>query len=75
MEIKIKTLISKITKININNNYWIKKIKNKLQEMKGIKPDKHRIIFNGKILDDNTKLNTLELNSNLILHLVLALRG
>ena len=43
--------------------------------MDGIEPDQQQIIFNGKILDDNTKLNTLELNSNSILHLVLALRG
>lgn len=75
MKIKIKTLSNKITEININNNYFIRTIKNRLQEMEGIEPDQQEIIFNNKILDDNTLINTLELNSNSILQLILAIRG
>jgi hypothetical protein len=75
MKIKIKTLSNKITEININNNYFIRTIKNRLQEMEGIEPDQQEIIFNNKILDDDTLINTLELNSNSILQLILAIRG
>lgn len=75
MEIKIKTLTGKITKINIDENILVKQIKNKLQELEGIEPDQQRIIFNGKVLNDETILNISELKSDSILHLILALRG
>lgn len=75
MNIKIKTLSGKIIKINIDNDYTINKIKQLIQEMEGIDSDQLKILHNGLILENESKIKDHQINQHSILHLILALRS
>ena len=52
----------------------IEKVKTKIQDKDGFPPDKHVIVFDGKILKDDRTLIDYNIQSESILHSVLRLR-
>ena len=66
----IKTVDGKTFKFKLGALDTIKDIKNKISKEKGIPIESQRIIFNGKILEDNKSLKQYNINHESILHLV-----
>ena len=86
MTIYVKTLTGKTFELNVNFFDTISTIKTKIKEMEGIPFDQQKIVFAGKILEDDYIEDTLLLNMTKTLighgikdgstmHLVLRLRG
>lgn len=75
MNINIKSLTGKIIKMNVKETDTINQIKERIQEMEGIEPDQQRMIFQGSLLTNDTKISDTKIVSGSVLHIVLALRG
>ncbi len=72
MTIKIKSLTGRVFEINYTNKITIMEIKEQIQQLDGIGINQIRIIYEGKLLNDDIILN--ESYNNKILHMVLSLR-
>ena len=75
VQIKIKTLTGKIFDVNVELDDDVLKLKKKVKILEGIPVDQIRLIFNGVQLEDGRKLNSYNVISGSMLHLVLRLRG
>ena len=75
MLISIKTLTGKEVKLNVELNDTISTVKQKLEELEGIPPIQQRLVFSGKQLYDDKKLEEYSVQPGSYFHLVLALRG
>jgi ubiquitin-like protein Nedd8 len=75
MNINIKLLTGKIINVHIEPTNTITQIKEKVQEMEGIQPEQQRLTLKGSMLSNESKIEDLEIKSESILHMVLALRG
>ena len=75
MNITIKSLTGKLIKVNVNKTDTIGYIKERIQEMEGIDPDQQRLVLNGLLLTNDTKISDTKIVSGSVLHMVLALRG
>jgi len=75
MQIYIKTLTGSKQSFNFESENTILQIKTALQEKEGILVDQIRLIFGGKQLADENKLNDYKLEPGSTLHMVLQLRG
>ncbi|KJK61448.1 Nebb8-like ubiquitin protein [Aspergillus parasiticus SU-1] len=88
MLIKVRTLTGKEIELDIEPDYKVSRIKERVEEKEGIPPVQQRLIFGGKqmYVDSGTKPAILEtaddktaseynLEGGATLHLVLALRG
>ena len=75
MNITIKSLTGKLIKVNVKETDTINQIKERIQEMEGIEPDQQRMIFQGSLLANDTKISDTKIVSGSVLHMVLALRG
>ena len=53
----------------------LKKILERVEEKEGIPPAQQRLIFSGKQLNDDKKVQEYRIMAGSVLHLVLALRG
>jgi ubiquitin C len=76
--IYVKTLTGKAITINVNDmasNETIESIKNKIRVKEGIPEDDQRLIFAGRLLEENRNLSDYHIMSDATLHLVLRLRG
>ncbi|KAF2426212.1 ubiquitin [Tothia fuscella] len=75
MLIKVRTLTGKEIELDIEPDYQVSKIKERVEEKEGIPPVQQRLIFGGKQMSDDKTAEFYNLEGGATLHLVLALRG
>ncbi|PBP27790.1 hypothetical protein BUE80_DR001223 [Diplocarpon rosae] len=75
MLIKVRTLTGKEIELDIEPDYKVSQIKEKVEEKEGIPPVQQRLIYGGKQMSDDKTAKDYELAPGVTLHLVLALRG
>ncbi|PSS16900.1 hypothetical protein M430DRAFT_141404 [Amorphotheca resinae ATCC 22711] len=75
MLIKVRTLTGKEIELDIEADYKVAQIKEKVEEKEGIPPVQQRLIFGGKQMVDDKTAADYNLEGGATLHLVLALRG
>ncbi|KYK55512.1 putative ubiquitin-like protein ubl1 [Drechmeria coniospora] len=75
MLIKVRTLTGKEIELDIESEYTIAQIKEKVEEKEGIPPVQQRLIHGGKQMADEKTADAYGLAPGDTLHLVLALRG
>ncbi|CAL1393407.1 unnamed protein product [Linum trigynum] len=73
--IKVKTLTGKEIEVDVDLNYTIAGVKDKVEEVEGIPPIQQRLIFKGKQMADDKTGEDYRIEAGDVLHLVLALRG
>ncbi|EEH07737.1 hypothetical protein HCEG_01207 [Histoplasma capsulatum var. duboisii H88] len=75
MLIKVRTLSGKEMELDIEPDYKVSRIKERVEEKEGIPPSQQRLIFGGKQMADDRTAAEYNLEGGSTLHLVLALRG
>ncbi|KAK3383196.1 ubiquitin-related domain-containing protein [Lasiosphaeria ovina] len=75
MLIKVRTLTGKELELDIEPDYTISQVKEKVEEKEGIPPVQQRLIYGGKQMVDDKTAEDYGLEGGATLHLVLALRG
>ncbi|KAF3084051.1 nedd8-conjugating enzyme UBE2F, variant 2 [Orbilia oligospora] len=73
--IRVRTLTGKEIELDIEPDYKVFKIKERVEEKEGIPPAQQRLIFGGKQMADDKAASEYNLEGGATLHLVLALRG
>lgn len=75
MLIKVRTLTGKEIELDIESDYKVSRIKERVEEKEGIPPVQQRLIYGGKQMADDKTAAEYNLEAGNTLHLVLALRG
>ena len=72
---RVRTLTGKEIELDIEPDYKIARIKERVEEKEGIPPVQQRLIYGGKQMADEKMASEYGLEAGATLHLVLALRG
>ncbi|AFZ79025.1 ubiquitin family member protein [Theileria equi strain WA] len=75
MRISIETMTGKSVQIEATENETVLDVKKKLSEKQNIPLEQQRMIYNGKLLEDNKTLAEYNIKNNAVIQLVLRLRG
>ena len=75
MQLKIKLLTGKIMMSNFEEDQKIKELKEAISEREGIHSDQIKLLYSGKILDNETTVKEAKLSPNSLISMVLNLRG
>ena len=75
MFIKLKLLTGKIINVNVDEKETIHQVKLKIQDMEGIQPEHQKILFNGRLLLDQSCIKDTLIETDSTLNMVLSLRG
>ncbi|CAO2652208.1 Nn.00g004910.m01.CDS01 [Neocucurbitaria sp. VM-36] len=72
---RVRTLTGKEIELDIEPDYKVSRIKERVEEKEGIPPAQQRLIYGGKQMADDKTAQDYQLEGGATLHLVLALRG
>ena len=75
MLISIKTLSGRKLSLDFEPNQTINEIKDALQEKEGIPKEQIRLIYSGKILQEDTKIEDANIEAGTTLMMMMYLKG
>ena len=75
MQLTVKTLTGRKEQLNFEPDNTILMVKQALQEKEGIQVEQIRLIYSGKQLQDDKKLEEYAIKPGDTIHMVLQLRG
>ena len=71
MQIFVKTLNGQTIAFDVEKEYLIVDIKNKIEDRQGIPSNQQRLIFRGKQLEDENTLQDYSIHKDSTLHLIM----
>lgn len=75
MQIFVKTLTGTTATIEVDGTETIAELKEKLRAKEGIPADQQRLVFAGKLLEDERTINDYNIRKESTVHLLLRLKG
>ncbi|GIX63588.1 ubiquitin family protein [Babesia caballi] len=75
MRVQVQTMMGQKLEVDVEPNETVLDLKKKLSKKQKLPVDQQRIIFEGKMLQDNKTLAEYNIKNNSVIHMVLRLRG